>query len=236
MGGGRKTIFSSSNSINCYDPDRDSWNFINIDYRDFAMTTLDNKLVIAGGHAKESGKKTKKIQTLNAANQLKDYNNLKMMKARSHATAAGHQEILIVTGGKGKGNPEVTLSSTELLHSKDGHLVGSLDPRGDLPSKCHSLKSVIVDNILYVLGGFYSGGSDSKAVYTASLDTVTQGLKWNKPPGKTPFYASAPVSVNGTHLLIVGGYKNDKHTSDIHKLNKVSHSWEAIGHIPSARR
>ena len=25
------------------------------------------------------------------------------------------------------------------------------------------------------------------------------------------------------------------HTSDVYKLNKVSHSWEAIGHIPSAR-
>ena len=40
-------------------------------------------------------------------------------------------------------------------------------------------------------------------------------------------------------LLIVGGHKStgckDTVTSDIHKLNKVSHSWEAIGHIPSAR-
>ena len=50
---------------------------------------------------------------------------------------------------------------------------------------------------------------------------------------------SAPVSVNGTHLLIIGGYRHTggkaTFTSDIHKLNKVSHSWEAIGHIPSAR-
>ena len=244
MGGGCETKFTSSHSINCYDPDKDSWNSINIDYRDFAMTILDNKLVIAGGHVKKSGKKTKKIQTLNAANQLEDYNNLKMMKARSHATAAAHQEILIVTGGKGEGNPEVTLSSTELLHSKNGQLVGSLDPRGDLPSKCYSLKSVIVDNILYVLGGFYYGNTASKAVYTASLDTMlTQGLRWNTSNSDvTPFYASASVSVNGTHLLIVGGNitASDKlmYTDNIYKPidnKRVNYRWEIIGHIPSAR-
>ena len=52
---------------------------------------------------------------------------------------------------------------------------------------------------------------------------------------------SAPVSVNGTRLLIVGGVKGTggkvtvTSESDICKLNKVNHSWEAIGHIPSAR-
>ena len=37
----------------------------------------------------------------------------------------------------------------------------------------------------------------------------------------------------GTHLLIVGGFKSKRYSSDVHKLNKV---WEAIGHIPSARQ
>ena len=244
VGGGRETIFLSSNSINCYDPDRDSWNSINIDYRDFAMTILDNKLVIVGGHAKEGGKKTEKIQTLNAANQLEGYNNLKMREARSHATAAGHQEILIVTGGKGEGNPEVILSSTELLHSKNGQLFECPDLCRDLPSCRFSPKSVIVDNTLYVLGG-YHGGGDSKKVYTASLDSdtvLTQGLRWNTSSDETPFYASAPVSVNGTHLLIVGGYNRveQKHiyTSNIHKpidKKRINDNTEIIGRIPSAR-
>ena len=26
------------------------------------------------------------------------------------------------------------------------------------------------------------------------------------------------------------------HTSDVYMLNKVSHSWETMGHIPSARK
>ena len=245
MGGGSKTKYKSSHSINCYDPEIGSWNSIKIGYRDFAMTTLDNKLVIAGGHAKKGGAKTNKIQTFNAANQLEDYNNLMMMKARSHATAAGHQEILIVTGGKGEGNPEVILSSTELLHSKDGQLVGSLDLCSDLPSCRFSLKSVIVGNTLYVLGGFHGGGA-SNTVYTASLNTViAQGLRWNKSSDKTPFCACTPVSVNGTHLLIVGGnngefstFKKTIYTSNIYKpIDKkgINDRWEIIGHIKSAR-
>ena len=97
---------------------------------------------------------------------------------------------------------------------------------------------MIVDNILYLLGGENKNGA-SQAVFTAPLDTLSRHqLKWNTLQD-TPCY-SAPVSVYGTHLLIVGGRKEigDKYTctSDVYKLNKVSHRWEAIGHIPSARK
>ena len=91
---------------------------------------------------------------------------------------------------------------------------------------------MIVDNILYLLGGYNEDGRSSTAVFTAPLDTLsTHQLKWTTYKD-TPWRLSAPVSVNGTHLLIVGGFT---FTSDIHKLNTVSHSWEAIRHIPSAR-
>ena len=98
---------------------------------------------------------------------------------------------------------------------------------------------MIVDNVLYLFRGFNKDGSYSTAVFTAPLDTLsTLQLKWNTHQN-TPWGFSAPVSVNGTHLLIVGGYRDTwgkvTFTSDIHKFNKVSHSWEVIGHIPSAR-
>ena len=40
------------------------------------------------------------------------------------------------------------------------------------------------------------------------------------------------VQLHNTHTTIGSKYTP---TSDVYKLNKVSHSWEAIGHIPSAR-
>ena len=193
------------------------------------MTTLNNKLVTAGGEDR-SGKITNQILIMDAG-QLKNYTN--MITARSLATAAGHQGMLIITGGdddKGK-----MLSSTELFDSNNGQWYKC----SDIPHPYIDLKSVIVDNILYLLGGDkdsgYGYGITSLAVITAPLDTLsTHQLKWNTHQD-TPLCESAPVSVNGTHLLIVGGYKHLKFTSDIHKLNKISYSWEAIGHIPSAR-
>ena len=231
VGGGWETGGRASYIINCYDPVNNSWSSpINTPYRHFAMTTLNNKLLIAGGWDKRN-KRTNQILTMDAG-QLKNYT--KMITARSYATATGHQGMLIITGGeddKGK-----KLSSTELFDSSNGQWYMT----NDLPQPHSELKSVIVDNILYLLGGVNKDGYASPAVFTAPLDTLSRyQLKWNT-LHDAPWCRPAPVSVYGTHLLIVGGGKmiGDKYTrtSDVYKLNKVSHSWEAIGHIPSARR
>ena len=63
---------------------------INTPYCHFAMTTLNSKLLIAGG-------KDKSYENLTMdAGQLKNYT--KMTTARSRATATGHQGMLIITG------------------------------------------------------------------------------------------------------------------------------------------
>ena len=230
VGGGIDSAWMSSHTINCYDPVNNSWSSpINTPYCDFAMTTLNNKLLIAGGKDK-SYKMTNQILTMDAG-QLKNYT--KMITARSAATATGHQGMLIITGGrddKGK-----ALSSTELFNSSNGQWYIS----NDLPQPHFWLRSVIVDNILYLLGGYNKDNKISPAVFTAPLDTLSRHqLKWNTLQD-TPWCHSAPVSVYGTHLLIVGGVKmigdTFTRTSDVYKLNKVNHRWEAIGHIPSAR-
>ena len=224
VGGGIETGGMPSRIINCYDPANNSWSSsINTPYCNFAMTTLNNKLVTAGGWDRRN-KRTKQV-LIQDAGQLKNYT--KMITARSETTAAGHQGMLILTGGVD--DKYKTLSSTELFDSNNHQWYKC----SDLPQPLYWLHSVIIDNILYLLGG-YKGGIGSPAVFTAPMDTLsTHQLEWNTHQD-TPWCNSAPVSVNGTHLLIVGGYEG-KAISDIHKLNKVSHSWEAIGHIPSAR-
>ena len=233
MGGGIETGWKSSYTINCYDPVNNSWSSpINTPYSLFAMTTLNSKLLIAGGKDK-SNKVTNQILTV-AAGQLKNYT--KTITARSHATATGHQGMLIITGGWG--DKDKKLSSTELFDSSNGQWYVRVT--NDLPQPHSSLQSVIVDNILYLLGGSNKDSYPSAAVFTAPLDTLSRHqLKWNTHQD-TPCCCSTPVSVYGAaHLLIVGGLKEtgDKYTrtSDVYKLNKVSHSWEAIGHIPLAR-
>ena len=103
-----------SYNINYFDTVNNSWNSpINTSYCLFAMTTLNNTLLIAGGRD-ISLKRTNKVLTMNAG-QLKDYT--KMTTARSHARATGYQGILIITGGQ---DDEIALSSTELFDSNNG--------------------------------------------------------------------------------------------------------------------
>ena len=226
VGGGNKDGVGGSYTINCYDPLKNSWSSrINTPYCYSAITKLNNKLLIAGGKDKSSTK-TNQILTMDDG-QLKNYT--KMTTPRSYTTAAGHQGMLIITGGvddKGK-----ILSSTELFDSTNGQWYTC----SDLPQPRNWLQSVIVDNILYLLGGLNKDFNSSPVVFSAPLNNLSKHqLKWNTYQD-TSWCMSAPVSVNGTQLL-VGGGKGSICTSDVHKLNKVSHSWEAIGHIPSARR
>ena len=224
VGGGHEAGWQALYTINCYDSVKNSWcSTINTPYYNFAMTKLNNKLLIAGGEDKSS-KVTNQILAMDDG-QLKNYT--KMTIARTTAAAASHQGILIITGGYDHGR----LSSTELFDSTNGQWYTC----SDLPQPHNLLRSVIVDNILYLLGGYIKDGKDSPAVFTAPLDNLSRHqLKWNTHQD-TPWCRSTPVSVNGTQLLIVGGRKGSTCTSDVHKLNKVNHTWEVIGHIPSAR-
>ena len=231
VGGGFEAMEEEgSYTINCYDPVKNSWSSpMNTPYRLFAMTKLNNKLLTAGGKDK-SNKITHQILTMDDG-RLKNYT--KMTTARYAATAAGHQGMLIITGGMD--DKIKTLSSTELFDSTNGQWYTC----SDLPQPHYCLQSVIVDNILYLLGWINKDVTYSSAVFTVSFNNLSRHhLKWNTHQD-TPWCASAPVSVNGAQLLIVGGSKkmgfDHKRTSDVHKLNKITHRWEAIGHIPSAR-
>ena len=214
VGGGIEAGCKASYFINCYDPVKSSWrSSINTPCRYFAMTTLNNKLVTAGGEDK-SDMKSNQILTMDAG-QLNNYT--KMITARSHATAAGHQGMLIIIGGIDDYKNKV--SYTELFDIKNGQWYKC----SDLPQPHCELKSVIVDNILYLLRGYNEHYLSSPAVFTTSLDTLsTHQLKCNTHQD-TPWNLSAPVSVNGTHLLIVGGCRGFSYTADVHKLNKVTH-------------
>ena len=226
VGGGIEAGWKKSHTINCYDLLKNLWcSPINTPYCHFAMTTLNNKLLIAGGRDK-SYKVTNQILTMDD-HQLKNYT--KMTAGRTTATAASHQGMLIIIGGMD--NRYKRLSSTELLDSSNGQWYTC----SDLPHPHNWLQSVIVNNVLYLLGGLIKDGIDSPAVFTAPLDMLSRHqLKWNTHQD-TPWCRSAPISVNGMQVLIVGGRNGSTCTSDVHKLNKVSHNWEVIGHIPSAR-
>ena len=216
--------------INVYTPASDSWSPfpINTSYKYFTMTTLNNQLITAGGLDRYN-EVTNEILSL-SGNHLKKYT--RMITSRQRATAAGHQGTLIIAGGRGQSYH--VLATTDLFDSTTGQWYAA----DDLPLPHCELKSVIIDNQLYVLGGL-SQDNMSPAVFTAPLDTLSSHqLKWS-PQQDTPWCRSAPVSIQDRHLLIIGGAREENNsfmrTSNIYKYNKIIHSWEVIGQIPSAR-
>ena len=234
VGGGHEAGVGVSFTIYIYDPVNSSWSApLNAPYCQFAMTTLNNNLLIAGGKDK-SNRKTNQILMLTepsdaSYDQFNSYT--KMTKARSSPAAVGHQGMLIIAGGKD--NKNKVLSSTELFDSSNEQWYSC----NSLPQPMHWMQSVIVDNSLYLLGGLNKDG-DSSAVFTASLNNLSRHqLKWSTHQD-TPYCQSVPVSVHDKYLLIVGGCKmiGGCYTSDVYMLNKVSRSWETMGKIPSVRK
>ena len=232
IGGGNEVTSTATGSyrLDVYDPAENSWSPfpINTRYKYFAMTTLNNQLITAGG-IDRFDTVTKEIFLLDG-DYLEKYT--RMITPRYDATAAGHQGTLIITGGKGYQNR--ILVTTELFDS----VTDQWYTTSNLPLPHSELKPVIVDNTLYLLGGFNEYGKISPAAFAAPLYTLSSHkLQWTIQQD-TPWCHSAPVSMHGRHLLTVGGWKKtgNARTRDIYLFNKFRHSWKVIGQIPSSRR
>ena len=231
IGGGNEGTGTPSYRIDVYNPADNSWSPTPIitPYCNFAMTTLNKRLIIAGGQDKRH-KVTSMVFSLDG--DLKKYT--KMVTPRGLATAAGHQGTLIITGGEGDRHKKI--SSTELFDSSTGQWYAT----GHLPLPHCRLQAVIVNNNLYLLGGIDLCDDYSPAVYTASLDTLSSHtLRWES---HTEYLIcrTSPVSIQDRHLLVIGGTKDiiDHHfmpTRDIRMFDKVSQNWMFTGYLRSAR-
>ena len=197
----------------------------------FAMTILDDKLIIAGGETK-SGVVTNGLLAFDEG-EWKDYSN--MPTGRRAAVAVGYQSMLIVVGGIAliKGTWRV-LAAVELLDTTNGCWYTC----DDLPVPHRQLKIAIMNNTLYLLGGNDKDYEASPQVFTASLDNLSSHqLKWQSLPD-TPWCYSAPVVLHNKFLLIVGGrYPSDDHsqTTEVCTFDPSTGVWKQIANIPSAR-
>ena len=231
IGGGHEGTGTPSYRIDVYDLADNSWNStpITIPYCNFAMATLNKRLIIAGGQDKRH-KVTNMVFSVDG--DPKKYT--KMITPRSLATAAGHQSTLIITGGEGDRRKKIL--STELFDSSTGQWYAT----DHLPLPHCRLQAVIVNNNLYLLGGTDLSDDYSPTVFTAPLDTLSSHtLKWNSHPDYS-ICQSAPVSVQDRLFLVVGGTIDIMDhqyipTRDIRMFDKVSQNWIFVGYLPTAR-
>lgn len=219
--------------IDIYHVATDSWDKSPIitPYRYFAMTTLNNRLITAGGRDSNNQATDMMFTLENGASELKEYGT--MIIPKYSVAAASHQAVLIIAGGRNsKGD---SLASTEVLDS----VIGQWHVCNPLPQPCSWSQLVIVSHNLYLIGGYSQAGNASSAVYSSPLDSIKKyQLKWTSFPN-LPWWLPASVSSGDGDLIILGGLKMVKdspvRTSNIYMFNKDNHNWEVIGHIPVKR-
>ena len=221
-----------SNRLDVYNLATNQWSPspITTPYCWFAMTALDDKLIISGGVTKND-EAVKKILFLNTG-QWKDYSE--MLTARSRATAIGYHSMLIVVGGRSKVEGKwTTASTTELLDTTNGCWYTC----NNLPSPHQQMQAAIMNDKLYLLGGYTSYNNDLKPslqVFVASLDTLsTHQLNWQSAPN-TPWCASAPLVLYNKFLLTVGGFQQSR-ASEVCIFNPSTVHWKHLTIIPAAR-
>ena len=127
-------------------------------------------------------------------------------------------------------------------------VVSGIAKCNNFPHPVAGIKSVIVGDALYVLGGYCNGESYyiernskrfecnlSKSVYVTSLHTLSDHrLNWQCLTD-TPWYGSVITSL-GNHVLAVGGVETDADTICVLRSRKgsviTSTAWEPLGSLP----
>ena len=239
VGGGSQECFDVKRDykdcyrLDTYNPITNQWSTpITTPYSWFAMTVLDNKLLIAGGI--EGNKQiSKKVLVLNAGH-WEDYSI--MPSAKCCATAVGYHSKLIIIGGMIQiGNKSIDLSTIWVLD-----ITGKIwYACNNLPSPSSQLKAAIIDEKLYLLGGFSGIGTSSQVIY-ASLDNISNNdykFTWFSLPN-SPWHFSSAAVLQNNFLLTVGGRKPSVSTSQTCKVcvfNPSTDQWKCLANIPEER-
>ena len=235
VGGGceGRSILDSKQSyrLDVYNLTTNQWSSspITTPYCAFAMTVLDDKLITVGGETKNDTD-VKDILVLDAG-QWKDYCNTELPSPRSCATAIVYHSMLIVVGGETKIKGQWTIvSATELLDTTNGCWYTC----NDLPSPFKQMRAAVMNDKLYLLGGFDTNNYNSSQMFVSSLHTLsTHQLNWQSAPN-TPWCTSTPVVLYNKFLLTVGGWQESR-TSEVCIFNPSTGQWKHLANIPAAR-
>ena len=200
----------------------------------FAMTSLANRLVLVGGRYLRNKKPTNQLAVFESGEWTHPYPPMNI--ARSSSTAVSFNNHIIVAGGiddKGR------TSSVEVLDvaSRRWYIAQSL------PNPRSSLKSTLIGNTLFLMGGWdHTVSSQTKTVHHADLDELIANALSNMDTPtlwqtlqEVPLEWSAPLSI-GRSLLVVGGRDDSVNpSSSIHLYQPDTRRWVKVGDLPTAR-
>ncbi len=200
----------------------------------FAMTSLANRLVLVGGHHPRNNKASNQLAVIASGEWTHPYPPMNI--ARCSSTAVSFNNHIIVAGGRDdKGR---RTSSVEVLDvaSRRWYIAQSL------PNPRSELNSTVIENTLYLMGGFDHTVRATKTVHHVDLnELIAKALSYQDTPTlwqtlqEVPLKFSAPLSI-GRSLLAVGGADNMRNpSSSIHLYQPDTRRWVKVGDLSTAR-
>ena len=229
VGGGYATKDEDDYTVMAYSMQSCKWHTLP-PYRAkwFAMTTINNKLILVGGHHNGS---------VNQLGVWKTDSNQwtcpfpPMPTPRSSPSVTSYKHWLVVAGGKRK---EDSLSTVELLDIDNKQW--STAP--STPISWYKMKSTIIGDTWYLMGGKQDDITTITDVYSVSLEALVSHSAsdsskiWNKISPLNYEYSS-PLSLGGS-LLALGSYntKIKCPVSPIQCYVPETNTWVPAGELP----
>ena len=202
----------------------------------FAMTVINNQLVLVGGKDKQE-RKSKLLGVWSTDGKKWTHPYPDMPTARLLASAVTYNKWLIVVGGwSGDGT---RLSTVEVMNIDTKQWYTGTPT----PTAFTNMKTAIVGDLWYLMGGDDDNDSATDKVYSVSLpDLISQVNSTQRDPqiwkciSGLGLHYSTPLSISGS-LLALGGkiMGKDEYATTIHHYQPETGEWVNVGDLPSPR-
>ena len=236
VGGGYGPGYDNNFIVMTYDISTGKWDTLP-HYRacKFAMTTINNQLVLVGGSEYYHCNKSKMVGVWDADYKQWTHPYPEMHTARSKCSAVVHNEWLVVAGGwTGSGEHE-RLSSVEVMNTNSKKWYAG--PPTPIP--WHSMKTATVGDECYFMGCYNSTESPTDTVYCVSLSALTTGLNSSTSKGQIwkeiQTSKTTPLSISGSLLAVGGRDKEGVVMTTIHLYQPDTGEWVKVGVLPTPR-
>ena len=210
----------------------------------FAMSTINNQLVLVGGE--DHGSASKVLGVWCADNKQWTYPYPEMHTARSECSAVVYNEWLVVAGGfsvvSGGVFGRKPLSSVEVMNIDSKEWFAG----PPTPAPWYHMKTATVGDVWYFMGGCSTLYKGTNMVYSVSLSALTTGMNssnasrneiqiW-KEVSELQTTFSFPLSISGSLLAVGGKDKYRDSVTAIHLYQPGTGEWVKVGDLPAPPR
>ena len=212
-------------------------NYHHIQWNTF-MGVVNDQLVLVGRYNPSNFKRTNQLYVWDERSQQWPAPYPPMGTACSHPSVVTHGKWLVVDGGY---DGKTALDTVEILDT----ITGQWYYATPLPKGCVGMKSAVIGDTLYLLGGW--DGPAMKDVFAVSLPalirkatspseaaTTQPDTLWQTLP-PTPLGDSAALALHGSLLAVGGEDDQDKPSSAIHLYQPSTRKWVKVGDMLTAR-